>query len=239
MLIDKISEFVLLESMVMIRTRDHTFGGRITYIDGDVFEIALNENKRISLGESIGITIYAEGLITFDTYPIGLYRKHILCILPPPVQKRFFQRRKEVLLPVHQLTCIIERELKSADAGSLSNETDSIGEVKNLSMNEILFAAGSVLGLQRNDRVTLHLGEDLQLQAVVQHIKHSGEQPLYLAELQEVTKSAKQTLKSLMIGQLAIHRNAQIESELEVVDHDNKSDEINSYIFNNYRANKK
>ncbi|MCM3129688.1 hypothetical protein ACFQ3J_07090 [Paenibacillus provencensis] len=239
MLIDKISEFVLLESMVMIRAQDHTFGGRITYIDGDVFEIALNENKNISLGESVGITIYAEGLITFDTYPIGFYRKHVLCILPPPVQRRFFQRRKEVLLPVQHLTCTIERINKTDEAGSLNEETDSLCEVKNLSMSEILFAAGSVLGLQRNERISLHLGEDLQLEAVIQHIKHSGEQPLYLAELQEVTKSAKQNLKSLMISQLAIHRNEQIRSEQDTIEQDIKSNEINSYIFNNFRPNKK
>ncbi|MFD1134752.1 hypothetical protein [Paenibacillus urinalis] len=237
MIVDKISEFVLLESLVMIRARDNTFGGRISYIDGDVFEIALNENLTISLGESVGITIYAEGLIAFDTYPIGFYRKHLLCILPPPIQRRIFQRRKDVLLPVHDLTCTIEASDKESVIRTY-DEAQLLCEIKNLSMSEILFSSIIPLDLNSKDTIFLHIGDDLRLEAIIKHIKLSGAKPLYLAELQEITKPQRQVLKSLIINQLAIHRNAQIESELVMVDQDNKSNEINSYVFNNYKSNK-
>ncbi|MCM3781865.1 hypothetical protein M3231_02655 [Neobacillus mesonae] len=239
MIVDKISEFVLLESLVMIRTKDNTLGGRISYIDGEVFEIELNDNRPVSLGESIGITIYAEGLITFDTYPIGFYRKHLLCILPPPIQKRIFQRRKDVLLPVHHLTCIITTTHKHSAVGMDTDEAGILCDIKNLSQQEVLFTSDLPLELSTSDTVIMAMGDDLIFDAVIKHKKLSGGNPLYLAELQGVTKSKKQMLRSLIINQLAIHRNAQIESELVLTEQDSKSSDTNSYIFNNYRTNKK
>ncbi|MCM3129145.1 MULTISPECIES: PilZ domain-containing protein [unclassified Paenibacillus] len=213
MSIDKINEASLIDCVVVVRSKLRSVGGRISYIEGDVFEVMfeVEENIPIPLGNSVGITIYsAEGLIVFDTYPIASYLQRILCILPPDLQKKLLNRRKDIRIPVRYLNSCLESLLPQASSSPYVFEQGLHCDIKNISLGGLLFSIESPIPIQEKDVVRVNLDGKFKLNAIIRHHQKLDTEYRYGAEFMEMSKEDKHTLKSLIINQQATHRPMQI-----------------------------
>lgn len=213
MSIDKINEASLIDCVVVVRSKLRSVGGRVSYIEGDVFEVMfeVEENIPFPLGNSVGITIYsAEGLIVFDTYPIASYLQRILCILPPNLQKKMLNRRKDVRIPVRHLNSCLESLLPQASSSPIVFEPGLQCDIKNISLGGLLFSIESPIPIQEKDIVRVNLDGKFRLNAIIRHHQNLDTEYRYGAEFVEMSKGDKHTLKSLIINQQATHRPMQI-----------------------------
>lgn len=86
---------VLLHCRTVIESSNFVTTGVMTNVEGELFEVELNDFEQFDLGESVKMTVYSPaGLQTFQSMVFAKYEGAVALILPPNTQKRFKERRE-------------------------------------------------------------------------------------------------------------------------------------------------
>lgn len=86
---------VLLHCRTVVEKTNFVTTGVMTHVEGELFEIELNEFEVFELGETVKLTVYSPaGIQTIQSIVFAKYEGAIALLQPPNLQKRFKERRE-------------------------------------------------------------------------------------------------------------------------------------------------
>ena len=90
--------------------------GIVTGVEGELFEIELNDFDRFQLGDAVKVTIYPpSGIQTFQSVVFAKYHGAIAIIQPPALAMKFGDKREHVRVDTEG-TALVTPAQRSADA---------------------------------------------------------------------------------------------------------------------------
>lgn len=203
MIIKKVNESSLLERISVINSNSKTLGGYITFVEGDVLEVTFSAGITLALGERVNVTIYSsEGLIAFESNLIATYFRSILCLIPVEIQKTILNRKKEIRLPMKELTCdLISIQHPFSRDNSVFDPHISCN-VEYLSLTSITFLIEIMIPIHANDKIRLALA-NMEVDTSVKYVKGKDGATLIAAEFVEPDKKVIHFIRTMIVKQQA------------------------------------
>jgi len=85
----------LLHCRTVIENQNFVATGVMTQVEGELFEVELNEFDRFELGETVKLTIYSPaGIQSFQSMLFAKYDGAVAIIQPPQMNQRFQEKRE-------------------------------------------------------------------------------------------------------------------------------------------------
>lgn len=85
---------ILLHCRTVVESDSRVATGLMTQVDGEWFEVEINEFDSFQLGEKVKLTVYSPaGIQTFHSSVFAKYEGAIAVIQPPEVKKRYEEKR--------------------------------------------------------------------------------------------------------------------------------------------------
>lgn len=85
---------VLLHCRTVVEGKNFVTTGVMTHVEGELFEVELNEFDKFELGEPVKMTIYSPaGIQSMPSIVFAKYEGAIALLQPPDIQRRFVERR--------------------------------------------------------------------------------------------------------------------------------------------------
>jgi c-di-GMP-binding flagellar brake protein YcgR len=160
---------IKMQSKTVVMNNDYVSTGVLTYVEGDIIEIELDDLKSFALGDQVKITIYSTGGIhVFESHVVAKNKDSIIILNSPENKDKFAERREHPRVQIEEkgiLHAIVEAKTK------LRRELEDPLDVtlKNISISGIGFQLYGQFALANSTELELEavLGERLQVKAEV------------------------------------------------------------------------
>jgi len=128
----------LLHCRTVVESQNSVATGLLTHVEGEWFEVEINEFDSFQLGEKVKLTVYSPvGMQTFFSSVFAKYEGAIAVIQPPEVKKRYEEKRSHPRVDVEGSVRIIAGFDQAGGSLELAEPMDAV--VRNISITGIGF----------------------------------------------------------------------------------------------------
>lgn len=218
------SSGILIDSRTVVEKEDFVSTGILTFAQGDIIEIEINEHKLFLLGDIVKLTIYSiGGIYTVKTTIVAKGEGAIIVLNPPENQKQFLGKREHPRVDTNN-SGMIRARLQSDEYDSYIYEEPIQIKVENISINgmglileEGQAEEGINVGCQM--KVEINLGFEVECIIEVVQKRNSEEGFYYGVKIMELPEEKKNPLRSfilkLQVEQRFENRSIQDKSKLK------------------------
>lgn len=170
---------ILLHCRTVVESDSLVATGLMTQVDGEWFEVEINEFEGFKLGEKVKLTVYSPaGILTFYSSVFAKYEGAIAVIQPPEVKKRYEEKRGQPRVEAEGSVRMLGGTDQAGQALVFSNPLEAV--LRNISISGIGFIGPDLPVLHRNARlkaiVTIsdRIGFDCELDIVRREPRADG-----------------------------------------------------------------
>jgi hypothetical protein len=159
---DKLPLKVLLHSRTVVEKQSFVTTGVLTSVEGDLFEIELNEFSLFDLGETVKLTIYSPvGIQTIQSIIFAKYDGAIAVIQPPVLQQKFMEKREHPRVDAEGTVRVLGLIEASGGFRELAEPVEA--QIRDISVSGVSFLAtdASVFQRDRKLRAILEIGFEI------------------------------------------------------------------------------
>jgi c-di-GMP-binding flagellar brake protein YcgR len=155
---------IKMQSKTVVMKKDYVTTGVLTFVEGDIFEVEIQDLKSFALGDQVKITIYsAGGIHVFETHVVAKDRGSLILLNPPENQNKFAERRE------HPRVQVAEQGKLYAVIDSLTRQRKALEEPLNLTVNNVSISGiGFTLFENVDLKISTQLEMELELGATLQ-----------------------------------------------------------------------
>jgi c-di-GMP-binding flagellar brake protein YcgR len=162
---------IKMQSKTVVMNKDYVTTGVLTFAEGDIIEVEIEDLKSFALGDQVKTTIYSTGGIhVFETHVVAKNRGSLILLNPPDHQDKFAERRE------HPRVQVAEEGKVCAIIESPAKERKDLEEplhltVNNVSVSGIGFTLFENVELEKSTQLELEMELGSKLQVTVEIVR--------------------------------------------------------------------
>ncbi|MDF2925868.1 MAG: hypothetical protein K0R57_4782 [Paenibacillaceae bacterium] len=199
---------ILVHCRTVVEKKDFVSTGIMTFAEGDLLEVEINDYAVFNLGENVKLTVYTPiGIYIITSTIIGKDTGSLMMINPPENQRRFLDKREYPRVEVDRSGVL------ASLAGSLEGDRHVLSEpvplqLRNISLSGIGFTASPGLLLDTNTHVEieLDLGTIIPCVAEIMRTERESESLYYGARYVRMADDKMNSLRAFILReQISAH----------------------------------
>lgn len=205
---------VLLHCRTVVEGKNFVTTGVMTHVEGELFEVEINEYEQFELGETVKLTVYSPvGIQTMPSIVFAKYEGAIALLQPTDVLKRFKERREHPRVEITGNARIVHL-LK--DSGEVFEPDIPIElEVHDISISGISFSGLDSPYFDSRSRLkaTVEIGFDFDCELEIVR-RERQEDRMYCGAMMQLLEPEKmRPLRALILRQ-QVEKHAQARKDL-------------------------
>jgi c-di-GMP-binding flagellar brake protein YcgR len=131
---------ILMQSRTVVENLEYVATGLLTYAEGDIVEIELDEHQRFKLGEAVKITIYSPaGILVFSSTVIAKGYDSIMVLNSREISSKFGEERQYPRINVDASATISTSLTQYSEKGSTASPINTTCTIQNISLGGLGF----------------------------------------------------------------------------------------------------
>ncbi|WP_248929356.1 PilZ domain-containing protein [Paenibacillus hamazuiensis] len=191
---------ILLNSRTVVEKNDYVSTGVLSYAEGDILEVELNNYNVFELGDSVKLTVYSPGgIYMFGSTVVAKDHGALMFINPPSNQKRFAEKRDHPRVPVSQEGRI--RSLISPEPSAGGLHEDIMLNIENISVSGLGFTVGHEVQLDPQMRIEIEMDLGMPIPCIAEIIRKEPSQGgvYYGAKYVELSGDKANSLRAFVL----------------------------------------
>ena len=188
---------VLLYSRTVIEAREYISTGVISYAEGDIIEVEVNEFKRFDLKENVKVTVYSPvGILVFFSTIIAKAEGSVVVLSSPDLGRRFGEVRQFPRINVSAMGTV------QSLAAPIESEQSLDLTVDNISLGGVGFKVFQEHQLDELCKVNMSLSKDFHLLCKVEivHSEPKENHLYYGAKFVDLTDRTANSLRAFIMA---------------------------------------
>lgn len=192
----------LLNCRAVVESQNFVTTGLMTNVEGELFEIEVNEFNAFELGEKVKVTVYSPaGIQNFSSIVFAKYEGAIGLIQPPEVMKRFVEKRAHPRVEVEGSLRIYSIETPGGTLKTLEEPIEAT--LRNISVSGVGFQTLYVPEFERTARVkaAVEVGFEFTCELEIVRRELLEDNWLYGASMRVIEPEMMRPLRALILRQ--------------------------------------
>lgn len=192
---------IKMQSKTVIMKKDYVSTGVLSYVEGDIIEVEMNDIKSFSLGDQVKITIYSTGGIhVFESNVVAKHIGSLILLNPPENHNKFAERRESPRVHIHE-EGMLHTIVKARSKERMELEEPLPITVNNVSISGIGFTLFGNFDLANSTELEMNvnLGGELHVKAEVVRRETSEYGLYYGAQFVDMTAEKLTTLRAYVL----------------------------------------
>ncbi|WP_281883215.1 flagellar brake protein [Paenibacillus sp. YYML68] len=191
---------IMLHSRTVVEKDNYVATGVLTYAEGDVLEVELNEYKAFQLSENVKLTVYSPGgVYTFQSTVIAKDQGSLMFINPPQNKNRFVEKREHPRVDVSHRGHMLSYG-KVYDNEQVLEQAVEI-DIHNISVSGIGFSLASDIELNEQMKVQVNIDLGFEIPCLVEIIRKQkrDDSHYYGAQYVELPSEKTNSLRAFVL----------------------------------------